>query len=287
MDWAFESLWIATRRSCPAAHFIHKVDNTHSSLTLKTQGRLDQERKKEATTMAQAMSSMAALRGVSQSAVLESGHMMSSTRPMPTTAPARLAPAGIKPWVLSVRAASEDSSPSAQSTRRSILGLFAAGVTVGAVAQKALADARSIKLDGPPPPSGGKPGTLLSDEARDLDLPLKERFYIQPLSVEQAAARAKESAKEILEVKKLIDKKAWPYVQNDLRSKASYLRYDLNTVISSKPKDQKKPLKTLTSKLFDTLDNLDYAARSKDAPKAEKYYAETVSALNDVISKLG
>jgi photosystem II oxygen-evolving enhancer protein 3 len=243
--------------------------------------------------MAQAMSSMAALRGVSQSAVLESGHMMSSTRPMPTTAPARLAPAGIKPWVLSVRAASEDSSSStsssssAQSTRRSILGLFAAGVTVGAVAQKALADARSIKLDGPPPPSGGKPGTLLSDEARDLDLPLKERFYIQPLSVEQAAARAKESAKEILEVKKLIDKKAWPYVQNDLRSKASYLRYDLNTVISSKPKDQKKPLKTLTSKLFDTLDNLDYAARSKDAPKAEKYYAETVSALNDVISKLG
>lgn len=243
--------------------------------------------------MAQAMSSMAALRGVSQPAVLESGHTMSSsTRLMPTTAPARLAPAGVKPWVLSVRAASEDSSsPSsssaAQSTRRSILGLFAAGVTVGAVAQKALADPRSIKLDGPPPPSGGKPGTLLSDEARDLDLPLKERFYIQPLSADQAAARAKESAKQILEVKKLIDKKAWPYVQNDLRSKASYLRYDLNTVISSKPKDQKKPLKTLTSKLFDTLDNLDYAARSKDTPKAEKYYAEAVTALNDVISKLG
>lgn len=243
--------------------------------------------------MAQAMSSMAALRGVSQPAVLESGHTMSSsTRLKPTTAPARLAPAGVKPWVLSVRAASEDSSsPSsssaAQSTRRSILGLFAAGVTVGAVAQKALADPRSIKLDGPPPPSGGKPGTLLSDEARDLDLPLKERFYIQPLSADQAAARAKESAKQILEVKKLIDKKAWPYVQNDLRSKASYLRYDLNTVISSKPKDQKKPLKTLTSKLFDTLDNLDYAARSKDTPKAEKYYAEAVTALNDVISKLG
>ncbi|OIC68104.1 hypothetical protein A7L55_18265 [Acinetobacter baumannii] len=245
--------------------------------------------------MAQAMSSMAALRGVSQPAVLESGHTMSSsTRLMPTTAPARLAAAGVKPWGLSVRAASEDSSsPSsssssaAQSTRRSILGLFAAGVTVGAVAQKALADARSIKLDGPPPPSGGKPGTLLSDEARDLELPLKERFYIQPLSADQAAARAKESAKQILEVKKLIDKKAWPYVQNDLRSKASYLRYDLNTVISSKPKDQKKPLKTLTTKLFDTLDNLDYAARSKDTPKAEKYYAEAVTALNDVISKLG
>jgi len=237
------------------------------------------------------MASMAGLHGASQAAVLESGHMMSSTWLMPATGPARLASAGIKPGVLSVRAASEDSSPSssssAQSTRRSILGLFVAGVTVGAVAQKALADVRSIKVDGPPPPSGGKLGTLLSDEARDLDLPLKERFYIQPLSAEQAAARAKESAKEIMEVKKLIEKKAWPYVQNDLRLRASYLRYDLNTIISARPKDEKKPLKTLTSKLFDTIDNLDYAARSKDTPKAEKYYAETVTALNDVLAKLG
>ena len=89
-------------------------------------------------------------------------------------------------------------------------------------------------------------GTLNSDEARDLDLPLKERFFIQPLPPAAAALRAKESAKDIVNVKELIDKKAWPYVQNDLRLKASYLRYDLNTVMSAKPKDQKKPLKDLT-----------------------------------------
>nr|DAD20643.1 TPA_asm: hypothetical protein HUJ06_022106 [Nelumbo nucifera] len=130
-------------------------------------------------------------------------------------------------------------------------------------------------------------GTLNSDEARDLKLPLKNRFYLQPLTPSEAAQRAKESAKDIVSVKELIDKKAWPYVQNDLRLKAEYLRFDLNIVISSKPKDQKKPLKELTSKLFQTIDNLDHAAKIKSTPEAEKYYAETVSTLNDVLAKIG
>ncbi|XP_042521338.1 oxygen-evolving enhancer protein 3-1, chloroplastic-like [Macadamia integrifolia] len=130
-------------------------------------------------------------------------------------------------------------------------------------------------------------GTLNSDVPRDLDLPLKDRFFIQPLTPAEAAQRAKESAKEILNVKELIDKKAWPYVQNDLRLKASYLRYDLNTVISAKPKDQKKPLKDLIGDLFKTIDDLDHAAKIKSTPEAEKYYAATVSKLNDVLSKIG
>lgn len=99
-------------------------------------------------------------------------------------------------------------------------------------------------------------GTLNSDEPRDLDLPLKDRFYLQPLTPAQAAKRAKDSAKDIVGVKDLIDKKAWPYVQNDLRLKAEYLRYDLNTVISSKPKDEKKSLKELSGKLFKVISDV-------------------------------
>ena len=101
-------------------------------------------------------------------------------------------------------------------------------------------------------------GTDNSDEARDLDIPLKKRFYLQPLPPTEAAARAKDSAKDILNVKELIDKKAWPYVQNDLRSKASYLRYDLNTIISAKPKDEKTSLKELTGKLFQVINEVSY-----------------------------
>ncbi|KAL8214697.1 hypothetical protein R6Q57_004146 [Mikania cordata] len=174
-----------------------------------------------------------------------------------------------------------------ETNRRAVLGLIATGIASGSFVQAVLADAKPIKLGPPPPPSGGLPGTLNSDEPRDLDLPLKERFYLQPLPPTEAAARAKESAKEILNVKEFIDKKAWPYVQNDLRLRSNYLRFDLNTVIAAKPKDEKKQLKDLTGKLFQDMADLDHAAKIKSTEEAEKSYAAAVSSLNDVLAKLG
>lgn len=99
-------------------------------------------------------------------------------------------------------------------------------------------------------------GTLNSDEARDFSLPLKNRFYLQPLTPAEAAQRVKDSAKEIVSVKDFIDKKAWPYVQNDLRLRAEYLRYDLKTVISAMPKEQKGKLQDLSGKLFKTISDV-------------------------------
>ncbi|KAL9452684.1 hypothetical protein AB3S75_008470 [Citrus x aurantiifolia] len=233
--------------------------------------------------MAQAMASMAGLRGSSHSqAVLEGSFQPSGPNRLNAPSNSRVAVARSG---FTVRAQQASNEP--ETSRRSMLGLVAAGVASGSFVQAVLADATPIKVGPPPPPSGGLPGTLNSDEPRDLDLPLKERFFIQPLSPAQAAERAKASAKDILNVKELIDKKAWPYVQNDLRLRASYLRYDLNTIISAKPKDEKQSLKNLTGKLFQTIDNLDHAAKIKSTPEAEKYYAETVSTLNDVLSKVG
>ncbi|KAE8714930.1 Oxygen-evolving enhancer protein 3 [Hibiscus syriacus] len=164
--------------------------------------------------------------------------------------------------------------------RRAMLGLVAAGLVTGSFVQKLclpMQEASRILAA----------GTLNSDEPRDLNLPYKSRFFLQPLAPAQAAQRAKKSAKDIVGVKSLIDKKAWPCVMNDLRLKAEYLRYGLNTVIDSKPKYEKKTLKELTKKLFNTIDNLDHAAKIKSTPEAEKYYAETVSSLNEVLAKLG
>ena len=185
--------------------------------------------------------------------------------------------------------AQQGSAHETETSRRAILGIVAAGLGLvcGSFAQSAFAEARSIKIGGAPPPSGGLPGTLNSDQARDLKLPLKDRFYLQPLTPDQAAQRAKESAKDIINVKQFIDKKAWPYVQNDLRLKAEYLRYDLKTVISAKPKDEKKQLQELSGKLFKAISDLDYAAKTKNSAQAKKCYAETVSTLNDVLAKLG
>lgn len=99
-------------------------------------------------------------------------------------------------------------------------------------------------------------GTLNADEPRDLDLPLKDRFFLQPQTPELAVARAKESAKDIINVKGSIEKKAWPFVRDDLRLKAGYLRYDLKTIISAKPKEEKQILKDLSGKLFQDINNV-------------------------------
>ncbi|OVA13154.1 Photosystem II PsbQ [Macleaya cordata] len=235
--------------------------------------------------MAQAMASMAGLSGFPQ-AVFEGSLRLSGSNRLSVVSNV---PVNVSRSDFTVRSEQKplEIESTAQSSRRSLLGLLAAGLTTGSFVQTVLADARSIKVGPPPPPSGGLPGTLNSDEARDLDLPLKSRFYLQPLPPAEAAKRAKESAKDILSVKQLIDKKAWPYVQNDLRSKAEYLRYDLNTIIAAKTKEEKKSFKELTYKLFQNINDLDYAAKIKSTPQAEKYYAETISSLNDVLAKIG
>lgn len=122
-------------------------------------------------------------------------------------------------------------------------------------------------------------GTLNSDQPRDLDLPLKDRFYIQALPPAQAAARAKDSAKDIVNLKELIDKKQWPYVQNDLRLKASLLRYDLNTVISAKPKEEKKPLKELAGRLFATIGEVNTLAYNVGKKKENELNRSTSNPL--------
>ncbi|PON31702.1 Oxygen-evolving enhancer protein [Parasponia andersonii] len=233
--------------------------------------------------MAHAMASMAGLHGSSQ-AVLEGSLQLSGSTRLNMVSNTRVP---TNRTGFTVKAQQGSAEPEA-SSRRAVLGLVAAGLASGSFVQAVLAaDAKPIKVGPPPAPSGGLPGTLNSDQPRDLQLPLKDRFFLQPLTPAQAAQRAKESAKDIVNVKGLIDKKAWPYVQNDLRLKAEYLRYDLNTVISAKPKEEKKSLKELTGKLFSVISDLDHAAKIKSTPEAEKYYAETVSTLNSVLSKLG
>ncbi|XP_049384559.1 oxygen-evolving enhancer protein 3-2, chloroplastic-like [Solanum stenotomum] len=230
--------------------------------------------------MAHAMASMGGLIGSSQT-VLDGSLQLSGSARLSTVSTTRIA---LSRPGLTVRA--QQGSVDIETSRRAMIGLVAAGIA-GSFAKAAFAEARSIKVGPPPPPSGGLPGTLNSDEARDFSLPLKNRFYLQPLTPAEAVQRVKDSAKEIVSVKDFIDKKAWPYVQNDLRLRAEYLRYDLKTVISAKPKEQKGKLQDLSGKLFKTISDLDHAAKTKNSAEAQKYYAETVTTLNDVLANLG
>ncbi|KAG0589445.1 hypothetical protein M758_1G019900 [Ceratodon purpureus] len=179
-----------------------------------------------------------------------------------------------------VRASSEETQ-----SRRSFFSLAAVSLAATALVGNARA-LEAIKLEPPPAPSGGLPGTDNADQARDVDLNLKERFYLQPKTPQEAADRVKVAVKDIKDVKPLIDRKAWPYVQNGLRSTASYLRFDLNTIGASKPKEERKAFKALATKAIDAMDTLDYAARVKSPEKAAKAYAQVVASLDQVVAAI-
>ncbi|CAK9880119.1 unnamed protein product [Sphagnum jensenii] len=245
--------------------------------------------------MANAVASMAGLRGASQ-AVLEGAlsstrvpsHKSSSSSSSSSRVFGASGAAG-KSILVAVRAQqNEEPETVSQSSRRSVLGLLAVSVAASTLVKQeaAQAEVASIPIEGPPPLSGGLPGTENADEARDFDLPQKQRFFIQILPPDQAAKRAKDAAEAIVGVKTLIDNKAWPYVQNGLRDYAGSLRYDLNTVIGSKPKEEKRALKAITAELYESLDKLDYAARVKSPTDAEKYYSKAVGLLKTVITKI-
>lgn len=100
--------------------------------------------------MAQAMASMTSLRGSSQ-AVLEGS--LGSTR-LNVGSGSRVA--SVTRAGFTVRAQQQQvNGGEVQSSRRAVLSLVAAGLATGSFVQAVLADAKSIKVGPPPPPSGG------------------------------------------------------------------------------------------------------------------------------------
>lgn len=100
--------------------------------------------------MAQAMASMAGLRGSSQ-AVLEGSLQLSGSNRL--NVPSGSSKVASTRQGLTVRAQQVPAEP--QSSRRAMIGLVAAGLASGSFVQAVLADAKPIKVGPAPPPSGG------------------------------------------------------------------------------------------------------------------------------------
>lgn len=97
------------------------------------------------------MASMAGLRGSSQ-AVLEGSLQLSGSARLNVPSSSRVS-SSTRSGLLTVRAQQVPVEP--QSSRRAVIGLVAAGLAAGSFVQAVFADAKSIKVGPPPPPSGG------------------------------------------------------------------------------------------------------------------------------------
>ena len=104
--------------------------------------------------MAQSLASVAGLRGASQ-AVLEGSLQLNGSSRLPAPAPHHRVAVSRPGLAVRAQQAPAEGEATAQSGRRAVLGLVAAGLAGGSFAQAVLAEAKSIKVGPPPPPSGG------------------------------------------------------------------------------------------------------------------------------------
>lgn len=103
--------------------------------------------------MAQAMASMAGLRGSSQ-AVLEGSLQLSGSSRLAGSGSNRVV-SGRAGFVVRAQQGPIEGEPVGPSSRRAVLGLVAAGLAGGSFVKAVLAEVKPIKVGPPPPPFGG------------------------------------------------------------------------------------------------------------------------------------
>ncbi|XP_074558701.1 psbQ-like protein 3, chloroplastic [Curcuma longa] len=103
-------------------------------------------------------------------------------------------------------------------------------------------------------------------------------------TLEEADAVVRTHARDLLQIKRFIDRESWREAQLALRESSSYLKQDLYTIIQAKPGSQRPQLRELYSVLFNNASMLDYAARDKDASRVQECYDNIVKTLNEIFA---
>ena len=128
--------------------------------------------------------------------------------------------------------------------------------------------------------------SLLLQQARDLNINEStkgdgaSRFFLQKLSTEQTAARAKEATARLSgEVSEYVNKKYWTQAGNALRRAVYTLRFDVNNLVAEKGGDA-----DAAKDLFKTIESLDFAIRSKDLDTASPLAAAAASKADAILA---
>nr|CAD1819053.1 unnamed protein product [Ananas comosus var. bracteatus] len=103
---------------------------------------------------------------------------------------------------------------------------------------------------------------------------------------EEAEAAIRAHTQDLLGIKALLDTESWRAAQLALRESLLYLKQDLYTIIQSKPGSLRLQLQQLYSNLFNSVSNLDYAARDQDEKRVHKCYNNIVATLDEIFERI-
>merc|ERR1712187_476238 len=126
-------------------------------------------------------------------------------------------------------------------------------------------------------------------EARDLDLPqnVREGFTQSRSSLDETKNRVVELKKCIAdEALPFIKKAYWTKAKESLRLRVGTLRFDINTLVDSKPRSEKKAALAAKRQFFNDIENVDFAIRKKNVDAALKAYEISMKSLDVVLASV-
>ncbi|RWR72676.1 Photosystem II PsbQ [Cinnamomum micranthum f. kanehirae] len=100
-----------------------------------------------------------------------------------------------------------------------------------------------------------------------------------------SVCRIKKCALDFLSIVDLMDgEEGWDLMRRDIRLKSTFLYCDFNQVISNAAKEEKQPLIDLANKLFQSIEELDYAVQIRCISLTQDRYDDTALVLEEVMS---
>ncbi|THU67488.1 hypothetical protein C4D60_Mb05t25150 [Musa balbisiana] len=115
---------------------------------------------------------------------------------------------------------------------------------------------------------------------------IKEKYFQPGLTPEEAAARIRQTAEGMREMRHMLDTMSWRYVMFYVRLKSAYLDADLKNAVAAVPEPRRKAFVKTANELVDNMAELDRYIRSPKVYESYLYYEKTLKSLDELVALL-
>ncbi|XP_078432867.1 psbQ-like 2 [Wolffia australiana] len=115
---------------------------------------------------------------------------------------------------------------------------------------------------------------------------VREKYFQPALSPEESAARIRQTAQGLREMRPMLETMSWRYVLFYVRSKMAYLSADLKNAMEGLPESRRQPFVATANELVDNMTELDRFVRTPKVYESYVYYEKTLKSLDDIVAQL-
>ncbi|KAL1207717.1 Photosynthetic NDH subunit of lumenal location 2 [Cardamine amara subsp. amara] len=112
---------------------------------------------------------------------------------------------------------------------------------------------------------------------------IKEKYFMPGLSPEDAAARIKQTAEGLRDMREMLDHMSWRYVIFYIRLKQAYLSQDLTNAMNILPESRRNDYVQAANELVQNMSELDFYVRTPKVYESYLYYEKTLKSIDNVI----